>query len=514
MSIYKLYPERVDLMKKRILIAALAAVMLLSGCSFENIVSDDLLLTVQNREPVQNTGYEYTDVTALSIPIGEDEMNPYDMSIDTNLQLVPLVYDGLVRLRPDYGYDLALAAEVNNRGTVCDVTLKNGIVFSDGSPVTAYDVQYSYRQAVYWGKTEYSDCFDNVGGVSVLDDETVRFYLYRSDEMFPNNLTFPVLKTGTAQSPVGCGRFYLAKDRVLKPNRLWYGGDIGKIDKITLVDQPDRETSFYSMKIGSLDYLFVDADEEITDGGGSVHYVEMPNLIYLGINDTRGRLSDSRFRRLLEAAIDREKILGEVYFDRATPTDLPFPAGWEKLSGREGNMGGDYSLVQVLLSDLGLDKRDEEGYIIVGSRRVSLDILVNGDNPTKVKLAEALAKTLCDIGFDVSVRAETFADYQALLSAGDFDLYLGEVRLRDDLDLDVLLRELNFPTTEENLLVADYFDEWQGKRIELDSFILQFESAMPLIPLGTRNGIVYYNRDIYYELRAAFSDIFYNIQNW
>ena len=158
MSFYKLYPERVDLMKKRILIAALAAVMLLSGCSFENIVSDDLLLTVQNREPVQNTGYEYTDVTELSIPIGEDEMNPYDMSIDTNLQLVPLVYDGLVRLRPDYGYDLALAAEVNNRGTVCDVTLKNGIVFSDGSPVTAYDVQYSYRQAVYWGKTEYSDC--------------------------------------------------------------------------------------------------------------------------------------------------------------------------------------------------------------------------------------------------------------------------------------------------------------------------------------------------------------------
>ncbi len=501
-------------MKNRLLCAALAMLLLLGGCSFENIVADDLLLAVQNREPVQNSGYEYTDVTELQIPIGEEEMNPYDMSIETNLQMVPLVYDGLVRLRPDYGYDLALAAEINNRSTVCDVTLKNGLVFSDGTPISAYDVQYSYRQAVYWGETAYSDCFENVGGCVVLDDLTVRFYLYRTDAMFPNNLTFPVLKSGSAKDPIGCGRFYLAKDKVLKPNRLWYGGDIGRIDKIVLVEQPDRETSFYSMKTGSLDYLFVEADEEITDGGGSVHYVDMPNLLYLGLNDSRSRLSDSRFRRLLEAAIDREELLGNVYFDRAQPTDLPFPASWEKLGERQTDFGGDFGLVQVLLSDLGLDNRDEEGYIIMGSRRVSLDILVNSENPTKVKLAEELQKMLNAIGFDVAVDAVDFASYQARLAAGDYDIYLGEIRLRDDLDLSVLLRELNYLTAEESVLAADYYDEWQVGRAELDSFIQQFEASMPLIPLGTRSGILYYDRDIYYELHATASDIFYNIQNW
>ena len=97
-----------------------------------------------------------------------------------------------------------------------------------------------------------------------------------------------------ASNPVGSGRYHLAGENLLEPNPHWYGGDTGKIKAIQLVEQPDRETSFYSMKTGSLDYLFVDGDETIAETGGSIHYVSMPNLIYIGINDSRTLLSDVR----------------------------------------------------------------------------------------------------------------------------------------------------------------------------------------------------------------------------
>lgn len=41
-----------------------------------------------------------------------------------------------------------------------------------------------------------------------------------------------------------------------------------------------------------------------------------------------------------------------------------------------------------------------------------------------------------------------------------------------------------------------------------------FQTSVPLIPVGTRNGAIYYNREIYYDLSATVQDVFYNIQDW
>lgn len=35
-----------------------------------------------------------------------------------------------------------------------------------------------------------------------------------------------------------------------------------------------------------------------------------------------------------------------------------------------------------------------------------------------------------------------------------------------------------------------------------------FQTSVPLIPVGTRNGAIYYNREIYYDLSATVQDVF------
>ncbi len=88
-----------------------------------------------------------------------------------------------------------------------------------------------------------------------MSDYQIRFTLMEADVLFPNLLTFPILKNGSAADPVGSGRYRLAEENLLEPNPIGMEGT-RENRKIQLVQQPDRETSFYSMKTGSLDYLF------------------------------------------------------------------------------------------------------------------------------------------------------------------------------------------------------------------------------------------------------------------
>lgn len=129
----------------------------------------------------------------------------------------------------------------------------------------------------------------------------------------------------------------------------------------------------------------------------------MPNLIYIGINDSRTWLSDVRFRQMLAAAVDRGGLLETSYYDRAQETSVPFPSSWEQMVSLTVESGQDFERVQALLAELGLDNRDDEGYIIMGTRRVSVDILVNNENEAKMQIAETLRETLRSVGLDATV---------------------------------------------------------------------------------------------------------------
>ena len=212
---------------KKIWILWTAASLLLGGCSFENMMSDDLLMTMQNQNAAQTSEYEYQDVTQLQVAVGESTLNPYEMTTDTSLQVVPLLYDSLTKLNLHYGYDLCIASSLELQGTSCVVTLRQDVMFSDGTALTAADVQYSYRQAV-GSENAYAAQLSNVTDVSILSDYQIRFTLMEADVLFPNLLTFPILKNGSAADPVGSGRYRLVEENLLEPNPHWYGGDTGK----------------------------------------------------------------------------------------------------------------------------------------------------------------------------------------------------------------------------------------------------------------------------------------------
>lgn len=131
-----------------------------------------------------------------------------------------------------------------------------------------------------------------------------------------------------------------------------------------------------------------------------------------------------------------------------------------------------------------------------------------------MQIAETLREMLRSVGLDVTVTGVPFAEYQTRVTERQYDLYIGEVKLKNNLDLTALFTVLTQQTAEENLRVLEAYRQWRQGTATLQSFLELFQTSVPLIPVGTRNGAIYYNREIYYDLSATVQDVFYNIQDW
>ncbi|MBO4432217.1 MAG: hypothetical protein J5852_01665, partial [Clostridia bacterium] len=75
-----------------------------------------------------------------------DSFNPYTAATKYNRELAHLLYDPLIKCDNNFSPVYCLASDAVLDGTVCTVTLKTAY-FTDGSPVTADDVLYSYNLA-------------------------------------------------------------------------------------------------------------------------------------------------------------------------------------------------------------------------------------------------------------------------------------------------------------------------------------------------------------------------------
>ena len=83
--------------------------------------------------------------------------------------------------------------------------------------------------------------------------------------------------------------------------------------------------------------------------------------------------------------------------------------------------------------------RNEEGQLIRRRSALSLTLAVNRDSVVKCSIARYIAKNLTELGMAVTVSELDWNDYTAALTAGNFDLYLGEVKLTADFDFTALV---------------------------------------------------------------------------
>jgi peptide/nickel transport system substrate-binding protein len=134
---------------------------------------------------------------------GTLSLNPFTATDADSWKVIPLVYDGLARIDPATLTPTPWAAESwSVSGSTLTVTLRSDLWFHDGSAVTGADVVYSYTH--YTSPRVPADLVVSSSGSTVTLTSVSSGGL-----LFGQALTLPIVKSGTASSPVGSGPFAL-----------------------------------------------------------------------------------------------------------------------------------------------------------------------------------------------------------------------------------------------------------------------------------------------------------------
>lgn len=289
-------------------------------------------------------------------------LDPHLATDATSASYIVEIFSGLVTISPDLQIvpDIAKSWDISEDGTVYTFYLRKddpatafvdeSVVFHNGKPVTAQDFKWSIERAcdpetaspvadTYLGdivgcREKINGRADQVSGVEVIDDYTLRITIDAPRHYFLAKLTYPtgfVLdrdNVGKDQpghpwtdNPVGTGPFRLERyaqgvELVLAPNIYYYGEPKPQLAKV--IFSISGGSAMINYKTDQLDSVPVGLPDlaEVTDPTSPLfkELTVVPQLStsYIALNSAQKPFDDPKVRLAFIMAVDRAQIVRVV----------------------------------------------------------------------------------------------------------------------------------------------------------------------------------------------------------
>ena len=530
--------HRVNKFIKSAAAALLCAVMLASsaGCDSgdpsyaerEQLI-EELYGAVELEGTEQSTGGDATTSNFTLAYFKDDTVNPYLCTSTLNATLGDLIYDQLITVNSEFEAEMVIAQKVEYTGNrAITVTLRDGIVFSDGTLLTGADIQYSFNAARQTA-TDKKPGSRYANALSVFQNCTysgnkVYFRLNDPDPRAYMLLDFPIIKAESdkdGKTPIGSGRYIFISDVLtgtyLLRNEKWYSTNVSDVRRVSLTSMPTVESIVNSVEIGTISYYYTDLrDGYPTRLNANYTTVDINNLVYLGVNTAHPVLEYTTVRKSLSAALNREDIITAAYAGRAYAATGPLTTSWPVAAIAQS--GSTLNSTETAVNGLvGEGFVNEDGYVRYNEQgqRLEFRLIVNKDNEMQCTVAEQIADQAKDAGIGIIVEPVTYTRLVERIAAGEYELYLAEYSLLNNMDFSRLFTPnegLYYGLTPQQTM--DAWKSYINGVVTIDKVIQCFESEQPFIPVCYRLGIACYSRSLDAKMNISESDPFWGMQDW
>ena len=333
---------------------------------------------------------------AFIMPLGEpNTMDPALARETTSHFFVSNVFSGLVRFNGYLSISSDLAASwsvewsVDNTGAVYTFKLREDITFHDGHPITADDFKYSIERAsdpelhsdtapLYLGdivgvKEKLEGEADEVAGVEVVDERTLRITTYLPSITFLAKLTYPVSAVVDRRAVEELGEDWWMAENIngSGPYRLerWEPGYVvvlrryeshprpANLEYLVSPQQVLPGASPVDMYLGeawdavyvglrSLD--FVRAHPELSQ---QLHEFDQLTSYFVEMDGTRPPFDDPKVRRAFAMSVDRQRLIEETLEGNATFANGLLPHGMPGFNESLRGIPYDPEMARQLLSE-------------------------------------------------------------------------------------------------------------------------------------------------------------------
>ena len=434
---------------KRRMAALLCLTPLLSGCFDYFYPYPDLTVTPPPSPSPPPIILPSPAPRALTFGIAFSPVETFRPLADTlrhNGEAARLCYEGLFEADGQFVPRPLLCTAFETEDNIhFTVTPREGVLFHDGSPLTAADIVYSVKQAQRPGGP-YAERLACVSAVSAQTGGTVLITMNAPVWNAAALFDFPVVRESGAAAEPGTGPYRMslsAEEAFLLPWENWWQKDKPPpAERIELVPAGDAGTLAYSFQYGYISMTPVDLWDTFSPGihTGYDKVVTPSGLTQMiGFNTLRAPLNQRELRLALALALDRRGAVSAVYGEGAEAAALPVPPSspfyTEKAAMRYRFDPGESAR---LIAELGYTDAGEDGALSRrrGRRteRLELDMIVGAENAARGRMAGLYADALRAAGFAVNIRALDRPAFARALRDGDFDLYYAEARPAPNFD--------------------------------------------------------------------------------
>lgn len=412
---------------------ALAGALLISGCSnaSSNADADGSQLLTIPREDMGTFNRNF---------------NPFSPNVAPMTQQA--IYESMLIYNPADGSTTPWLSEewtASPDGTGLTFTLRDGVQWSDGQPLVADDVVYTFdlQKKIMGG-------FDYVSSVEAVDDKTVQFsfdrpyspalYEIGQQIIIPKHVWEKVSDPAkdTNATPIGTGPYtevsnFQSQSFDLLKNPHYWQPDKQKIAGVRMLAfagndganlaAANGEVDWAPQFIPDIDKAFVAKDPEHN------HYWFPPtgSLVSWQLNTTKAPFDDVEVRKALSMAIDRDQITKVAMNGYTHPTDCTGLSGgydtWRDDSVVETCTWTvqDVDAANAKLDELGFTKGADGKRTKPDGSPFTFDISVGSASSDWLSVANIISQDLAKIGVTANVNSPDWASVVASYEDGTFD---------------------------------------------------------------------------------------------
>ncbi|BCW58646.1 ABC transporter substrate-binding protein [Arthrobacter sp. StoSoilB20] len=292
-------------------------------------------------------GTVQSEVLRLGMVAPNTSFAPWETAWAIESPYLQAVYDTLLRAEPDGTIVAGLAEkwEWDQSKTQLTLTLRDGVTFSDGTPLTA-EVTADSLKRFRDGTAANAPYLSNVAKAEAVDAKTVLVTMKSPDPSLLTTLSQNAGIVGSAamwtdpnaaNSPVGSGPYVLDKDEtvvgssyVFDARADYWDADSVHYKTITMTLYGDATALMNAIKGGQVDATASQTPTQIPEAEAAGYKTTLAESTWAGfvLADRTGKLNpalkDVRVRQAINHALDREGLVKGLAAGYGSPTAQTF----------------------------------------------------------------------------------------------------------------------------------------------------------------------------------------------
>ncbi len=336
----------------------------------------------------------------------EESLDPHVAVAAGTKEVLFNIYEGLYKIGSDGNLNPAIASncEISKDGKTYTFTLRDNVLFHDGSKVTVEDVKYSIDRCADTSNGEpLVAAYSNIESVNIIDKSTVEIVLKTMDTEFLSYMTtaiIPANNKNPGTNPIGTGPYkYVSRspqENIVLQKFDGYWGKPANIENVTFKVCANADSIVMNLEGGSIDLFARVTATQAAQLSDKFQVLEgTMNLVQaLYLNNAVKPLDNVKVRQALCYAIDPQSIMEMISDGKGKEIGSSMFPAFEAYFMPELNdtYQQDIDKAKELLKEAGYP----EGF--------DLTITVPSNYQQHVDTAQVLAEELKAIGVNVNIQ--------------------------------------------------------------------------------------------------------------